>query len=134
MGWSRTSSACVEIRNLLLVKCNQALSNCTKKSSLFCFCRFLCLLDLSICFCLNRARPWLELSIKFNWYSLRFFQRALVRFNHLWIHVIFKYFFFFFFEYLCLKYLSKQGAELCASEVACFVAPEEVAYSFSNFL
>ena len=42
-----------------------------------------------ICFYLKRARPWLEFGIKFNRYSMRFFQRALVGLNNLWIHFIF---------------------------------------------
>ena len=42
-----------------------------KKSSLFWFCKFLCLEDPSICFCLNKDKPWLELFFKFNQYSTR---------------------------------------------------------------
>ena len=57
-----------------------------KKNSLLWFCKFLCLVDLMIYFCLNRARPWFETSFKFSRYSMRPFQRALVRFNNLWIH------------------------------------------------
>ena len=55
-----------------------------KKNSLLWFCKFLCLVDLMIYFCLNRARPCFETSFKFNRYSMRPF--ALVRFNNLWIH------------------------------------------------
>ena len=58
----------MELGNLLLLKCHQAWSNCIIKSSLICFCKFLCLVDLRICVCLNKAKPWLELSIKFNWF------------------------------------------------------------------
>ena len=92
LGWSRISSIGAGVWTLLLVKCSQALSNWIKKSSLFCLCKFLCLLDLRICFCLKRARPWLELRIKFNRYSIRSFQRALVGFNNLWVHFIFREF------------------------------------------
>ena len=80
------------VGKLLLVKCSQALSNWIKKFSLFCFCKFLCLLDLKICFCLKRARPWLESRIKFYGYSMRSFERALVVFNNLWIHFTFREF------------------------------------------
>ena len=60
-----------DVKNLL--KYNQALSKSVKKSSLFCVWKYLCLVDLRICVCLNKAKPWLELSIKFNWYSMRLF-------------------------------------------------------------
>ena len=75
-----------------LVKCSQALSSWTKRSSLFCFCNFLCLLYLRICFCLKRAKTWLEISIKsiFSRYSMRSFQRAFVGFNNLWTYFIFR--------------------------------------------
>ena len=86
------SSTDVGVRKLLLVKCSQPLSYWIKKCSLFCFSKFLCLLDLRICFCLRRARPWLELRIKSNRYSMRSFQRALVGFNNLWVYCIFKEF------------------------------------------
>ena len=39
--------------------------------------------DLRICVCLNRTKPWLELNIKFNQYSIRPFEKALVGFNNL---------------------------------------------------
>ena len=39
--------------------------------------------DLRIYVCLNRTKPWLELNIKFNQYSIRPFQKALVGFNNL---------------------------------------------------
>ena len=63
-----------------------------KKSSLLWFCRFLCLVEQRIWFCLNRAKPWLEFKIKFNRYSMRSFHRALVGWNNLWIHLIFREF------------------------------------------
>ena len=56
------------------------------KTSLFWFCNFFFLDDLRICFCLNKHKPWLELFFKFNQYSLRPFQKALVGLNNLWIH------------------------------------------------
>ena len=45
-----------------------------------------------ICFCLKGARSWSEFRINFNQCSMRSFQRALVRFNKLWIHFIFIWF------------------------------------------
>ena len=71
------------------------------KNPLFWFCKFLCLVDLRICFCLNAPKLWLELSFKFNRYSMRLFQRALVGFNNFWIHLSSRV----FIEYLCPKYL-----------------------------
>ena len=62
------------------------------KSSLLCFCKFLYLIDLRICVCLNKAMPWLELNIKFKQYSIRSFQKPLVGFNNLWIRLVFKEF------------------------------------------
>ena len=84
MGWWRISSIDMGTGNLLLVKCSQTLSSWIRKSSLFCFCKFLCQLYLRICFYLKRAKPWLEFSIKsiFNQYSMTSFQRALVGFNN----------------------------------------------------
>ena len=48
--------------------------------------------DLRICVCLNRTKPWLELNIKFNQYSIISFQKPLVRYNNLWIRLVFKEF------------------------------------------
>ena len=59
---------------------------------MFCLCKALCLVDLRICVYLNRTKPWLELSIKFNQYSIRSFQKALVGFHKLWINLVFKEF------------------------------------------
>ena len=56
---------------------------------MFCFCTFLWLLDLRICFRLKTARPWSEFRINFNQCSMIPFQRKLVEFNNLWIHFIF---------------------------------------------
>ena len=94
MGWSRMSSIGRGEGNLLLVKRSQALTSWIKKSSLFFFCKFLCLLYLRIWFCLKRAKTWLEFSFKsiFNRYSMRSFQRAFVGFNNIWIHFIFRKF------------------------------------------
>ena len=80
----------VEVGKLLLVKCRQILSNRIKKSSLFFFGKFLCLLDLRDYFCLKRATLCLEFRIKFNWYSMRSFQKELMGFNNLWIQFIFR--------------------------------------------
>ena len=94
MGWWKISSIDMGAGNLLLVKCSQTVSNWIRKSSLFCFCKFLCQLYLRICFCLKGAKPWLEFSIIsiFNQYSIRSFQRALVGFNNFWINFIFREF------------------------------------------
>ena len=64
-------------RKLFVGKMYRSIKQLYKKFSLFCFCKFLCLVHLRICFCLNRAKSWLELSIKFNRCSMRSFQRAL---------------------------------------------------------
>ena len=48
--------------------------------------------DLRICVCPNRTKFWLELNIKFNQYNIRSFQKALVGFNNIWIHLVFKEF------------------------------------------
>ena len=48
---------------------------------------------LGICFCLKRARPWLEFRIRFNQYSLRSLQRVLLGFNSFWIHFILRGFY-----------------------------------------
>ena len=77
------------------------------------------------------AWGWLELSIKFNQYSIESFQKALVRFNNFWIYLVFKDF------DRCLKYLahpSKCRAEQGAWEVSVFVVPEEIVYAFFTFL
>ena len=129
MGWSRISSIGMGIGNLLLVKCSQALSSWIKKSSLFCFCKFLCLLYLRICFCLKRAKTWLEFSIKliFNQYSMRSFQRAFVGFNNFWINFIFGEF-----NWVSMSKMSKEC--LSVWEVWFFFVPEEIVYSLFNFL
>ena len=89
-----SSPRSASVREFIIVKCSQALSSWIKKSSLFCFLKFLCLLYLRICFCLKRPKTLLDFSIKsiFNQYSMRSFQRALVGVNNLWIHFIFRKF------------------------------------------
>ena len=135
MGWSGISSIDMGAGNLLLVKCSQTLSSWIKKSSLFCFCKFLCQLYLRICFSLKRAKPWLEFkrakpwlefSIKsiFNQYNLRSFQRELVGFNNFWINFIFR-------EY---NWVSLLKCPMSVWEVSFFfIVPEEIVYSFFNF-
>ena len=79
------------IVNFLLMKYRQGLSNFIKKPHCFASVSFLCLLvDLKICVCLNRTKPWFKLSIKFNQYSIRSFQKALLGINDLWTHLVFK--------------------------------------------
>ena len=92
MGWWRIFSIDIDAGNLLLVKCSQTLNSWINKSSLFCFFKFLCQLYLRICFCLKRAKLWLEFSIKsiFNQCSMRSFQTALVEFNNFWRNFIFR--------------------------------------------
>ena len=80
IGLSRISSTDVKVERLLLAKSIQALTNWTKKSSLLCFCKFLCLLDLRICFCLKKGRPWLEFRVKFSQYTQHeIFQESIGR-------------------------------------------------------
>ena len=115
--------------NLLLVKCSQILSSWIKKSSLFCFFKFLIQLYLRICFCLKRAKPWLEFSIKliFNQYSMRSFQRALMGFNNFWINFIFGEF-----NGVSMSKMSKEC--LSVWEVCCFFVLKEIVYSLFNLL
>ena len=130
MVWWRISSIYMGAGNLLLVKCSQTLSSWIKKSSLFCFCKFLCQLYLRICFCLKRGKPWLEFNIKsiFNQYSLRSFQRALVEFNNFWINFIFREF-----NWVSMSKMSKE--RLSVWEVwFLFIVLEEIVYSLFNFL
>ena len=97
---------------------------------MFCVCKILCLVDLKICPCLSRTKPWLELSIKFNQYSIKSFQKTLMGINNLWIHLVFN-------EYLCLKYLAqtlKWRAEQGSWEASFFIVRGEIVYSFFSFL
>ena len=129
MGWWRISSIDMGAGNLLLVKCSQTLISWIKRSSLFCFWKILCQLYLRICFCLKRAKPWLEFSIKsiFNQYSMRSFQRALVGFNNFWINFIFREF-----NWVSMSKISKEC--LSVWEVSYFfIVPEEIVYFFSIF-
>ena len=64
MGWLRIFSVDAGVGKLLLVKCSQVLTNLKNEFSLSCFCEFLCLFDLKICFCRKRVRLWLESRIK----------------------------------------------------------------------
>ena len=131
MGWWRISSIDMGAGNLLLVKCIQALSSWIKKSSLFCFCKFLCLLYLRIYFCLKRAKTCLKFSIKsiFNRYSMRTFQRA---FNNLWILIIFES--ILFLENLLSVYnWNVQGVPKCLGNLIFFIVPVEIVYSLFNF-
>ena len=124
----------VWIVNLLLVKCSQGPSYIKlaykKNLNCFFFCKFLCLVHLMICVYLNRTKPWLEWSIKFNQYS---FQKALVEFNNLWIHLFFKEF-----NWISMsKILSspfKWRAEVGAWEVSLFCSSRVVCVFFFSFL
>ena len=91
-GWSIISSIDLGVGKLLLVKKSQAFRMWRKKSSLLWFCRFLCLIERRIWFCLNKGKPWLEFKISFNRYSITSFHRALVGSSNLWIHFIFREF------------------------------------------
>ena len=117
------------VGNLLLVKYSQSLFSWIKKSSLFCFCKFWCLLYPRIYFCLKRAKTLLEFSIKsiFNRYSMRSFQKAIVGFNNLWIHFIFRKF-----NWVSMSKMSKEC--LSVWEVWFFFVPEEIVYSLFNLL
>ena len=128
MDWSRISSIGMGVENLLLVKCSQALSSWIKKSSLFCFCKVLCPFYLRTCFCLKRAKTWLEFSIKliFNQYSMRSFQRSLVGFNNFWLNFIFR-------EFNCVSKMSKECLSLWEVWFF-FIVLEEIVYSLFNFL
>ena len=129
MGWWRIFSIDMGAWNLLLVNCSQTLSSWIKKCSLFCLCKFLCQLYLRICFCLERAKPWLEFSIKslFNQYSMRSFQRALMGFNNCLINFIFGEF-----NWVSMSKMSKEC--LSVWEVWFFFVPEEIVYSLFNLL
>ena len=94
---------------------------------------FLCLVDLRICVYLSRAKPWLELSIKFNRYSMKSFQTALVGFNNLWIHLIFKEFCWVsMFKIPSLPFQMKSCA-ICLGD-RFFFALGEIVFSFFSFL
>ena len=103
-----------------------------KKSSLICFCKFLCLVDLRICVCLNKTKPWLELNIKFNQYSIRSFQKALMGFNNLWIHLFFNE--FNWISMSKILYSPFQMEDLTKWEVLFFVVSEKIVSAFFSFL
>ena len=89
-----------------------------KQCSLFWFFKFSYLVDLSVCLCINRAKPWLKLSFKFNWWSIGTFQRVLAGFHNLWV------------------YLSSREFQLesWAGEVIFFSFQRKFYIVFSNFL
>ena len=124
MGWSSNSSVDVG-REVKLVKCSQALSNWLKKYSLFCFCKFSCVLDLRICFCPKRVRPSLEFRIKFSQHIDHY--RDLITFESiLFLEILI--------SCLCLKYLvhpSKWTVELGGR---IFSVPEEIYILSISFL
>ena len=114
------SSKDVGEEKFLLMKYSQALGNWIKKSSLFYFCKFVSLLDLMIRFCLENARSWLEFRIKFNRYSMRSFQRALVQFINHWIHFSFRDFNWMSMSEIPSLPLKKEQFELGNWEIVCF--------------
>ena len=130
MGWWRICSIDMGAGILLLVKCSQTLSSWIKKSSLLCFCKFLCQLYLRISFCLKRAKLWLEFSIKsiFNQSIMRSFQKALVGFNSFWINFIFREF-----NWASMSKMSKERLSVWAVWFL-FIVLEEIVYSLFNFL
>ena len=123
----RISSVWVEIVKLLLVKCGQRLNNYIKNTSLFYFCMFLCLVDLKICDCLNSlSKPWLELSIKLNQYSIRFFWKALVGFNNLWIFLVSKEFNWESMYRIPSLTFKIESLTRCLGGLIFFVVPEDI--------
>ena len=103
------------------MKCRQGLSSCIKNPHCFYFCKFLCLVDLRIYVCLNRTKPWLELNIKFNQYSIRSFQKALVGFNNLWIiHLAFKDFNWLSMSKMPFPPFQMEGWTRCLGGLICY--------------
>ena len=89
----------------------------SKATSSFCFCKFLWSNRANdLFFCLNRATPWLELCFKFNRYSIKPFQKTLVGFHNLWIHLS-----------------SKEFNWVSMLQIPFFVS-EKILYCFFNFL
>ena len=93
---------------------------------------FLCLLNVRIYFCLKSAKLWLEFRIKFNWYSMRSFQRAMVEFNNLRI-----YFTFRGFNRVSMSKISSPPIQM-ESWSSClgggiFSVSQEIVYSFKLF-
>ena len=100
---------------------------------MFCFCNFLCLLGLRICFCLKSAsldqnsklisiNAAIDLSSE-HWWDLMTFESVLSLYSVI--------------VCLCLKYLihsSKWRVELGVWKVVFFRLPEKIVYSFFNFL
>ena len=86
-----------------------------------------------ICFCRKRSRPWSEFRIHSNQYSIRSFQRVLVGFNNLWMHSIFILFNCVSWSKMFTRPFQIEIWARCL-EVAFFPVPEEIVYSFLNFL
>ena len=122
----------VRFGKLFLLKCSQALSNWMEKSSLSFLCKPLCLLDLRICFCLKRANPWLKFRSKFNWHSMKSFQRALVGFNNLWIHFTFMDFNWVFMSKIPFPPLQMESWVRCLESCFFFLSTGNRVY-FKNF-
>ena len=115
MGWWRICSIDMGAGDLLLVKCSQTLSKWIKKSSLFCFCKFLCQLYLRICFILKRARPWLEFIINQHLLNTAWD----LSWKHWWDIIIFESILFLenLIECLCLNV---QGVSKCLGSLIFF--------------
>ena len=129
-GWSRTFCKKVRVKKMLLVKCNEVLSNWTKESLLFCFCKLLFPLDLRICFCLKRARPWLKFRIKFSRYSKRSFQKTLLGFKTFEFILLLESLIVF----LCLRYqVFPPNSWVGCLGGRIFSVLEEFSYSFFSF-
>ena len=59
---------------------------------MFCFCRIFITSWPKDLFLSKKGQFLIKFRSKFNWYSMRFFQKALVGFNNLWIHFILREF------------------------------------------
>ena len=124
MGWWRISSIDMGAGNLLLVKCSQTLSSWIKKSSLF-----LCQLYLRICFCLKRAKPWLEFSINQHLINTAWD----LSWEHWWDLIIFELILFLENLIKCLSKMSKECLSVWEVWIF-FIVPEETVYSLFSFL
>ena len=76
-----------------------------------------------------RLLSWLELRIRFNRYSMRSFQKALVRFNKLWIHFIFREFNWVSMFKIPSPYLQMESWARCLG--GCFFPFQKKAYILS---
>ena len=124
MGWWRISSIDMGTGNLLLVKCSQTLSSWIRKSSLF-----LCQLYLRICFCLKRAKPWLEFSINQHLINTAWD----LSWEHWWDLIIFELILFLENLIKCLSKMSKECLSVWEVWIF-FIVPEETVYSLFSFL